>query len=143
MGIFPRLLSKIVTQMQRVDGLDIQDEAIKLAEDSAKLEMERCQFSCSLDFEHGCIRVGFWGPDPPNRLVLLLLKEMADEVLREMKGHLDCAFAVAVHDDDKSHLLWWGAIQEAANTFSELRVKGTNISADLIQKRYSMWQLDS
>ena len=81
MGIFPRLLSKIVTQIQRVDGLNIQDEAIKLSEDSANLEMERCKFSCSLDFEHGCIRVGFWGPDPPNRLVLLL---------ERMKGCLLC-----------------------------------------------------
>ena len=70
--------------MQRVGQLDILDEAIELSEHSSKLEMKDCKFSCSLDFKYGCIRVGFWGP--PNHGVLLLLKEMADEVLREMKG---------------------------------------------------------
>ena len=115
-GNISRLLSKIVTQMQRVDGLDITQmqrvEAIHLSAHCAKLQMEDCTFSCSLDFENaGSIRVGFWGP--PDHLVLSISKKLADEVLRENKGHLDCAFAVAVPNHDDMLLTWLIAIQEA------------------------------
>jgi len=151
MGIFPRLLSKIVTQMQRVEGLDIIQmqrvegvDKIHLSAHCAKLEMEGCKFTCSLDFDiTGSIRVGFWGPGPPNHLVLSILKELADEVLRENKGHLDCAFAVAVPNHDEMLLTWLSAIQEAVAQSSKLRVKASTLPHDQVKQTFGMWLVSS
>merc|ERR1719199_452994 len=80
MGIYPRLHSKVVTQMQRVDGIDLNDEHIdvQLSETCAKLCMENCIFSLSLDLKLGCIQIGFW--DAPNVLVLGILEDLTAEV---------------------------------------------------------------
>ena len=82
------------------------------------------------------MRIGFRGA--PSRLVLLKLKEMTDEVLRECGANL--ASDIAVAGPSENLLVWLPAIETCARAGAcDLRIKGRDLWHTEVKRDYGMW----
>ena len=94
MGLFPRLMCKAVSWMQRIGGSNMSQQHQRLGSSHARISFGLHEFVMVLDTTHCCIRLDILVENPLE--VVDKVRALSMEVLEECAPGLRCAVAVPV-----------------------------------------------